>query len=119
MRLSRRKFSKDFKIQAVRRLEGGAKLLETARALGVHQTVLARWRDELREEGVEQAFPGVGKKKAEETRVAELERKIGQQAVEIDFLKKLLQRVEEARMLQELGGSSTEGSSKKPKRDRP
>src|SRR3979411_2125157 len=109
MRLSRRKFSKEFKIQAVRRLEGGAKLLETARALGVHQTVLARWRDELREEGAEQAFPGVGKKKAEETRVAELERKIGQQAVEIDFLKKLLQRVEEARMLQELnrGASST------------
>ena len=120
MKLSPRKFSKEFKIAAVRRLEGGAKLLETARALGVHQTVLARWRDEL-QLGVEQAFPGVGKKKTEESRVAELERKIGQQALEIDFLKNVLQSVEEARMLQELNrsASSTKGSPKKPDRNRP
>jgi len=37
--------------------------------------------------------------------VAELERKIGQQAVEIDFLKGCLQRIEERRMLQASTGS--------------
>jgi hypothetical protein len=36
--------------------------------------------------------------------VAELERKIGQQALEIDFLKECLQRIEEQRMLQALNG---------------
>ena len=50
------------------------------------------------------AFPGLGKKRADENRVAELERKIGQQALEIDFLKRCLQRIEEQRMLQALTG---------------
>jgi len=36
--------------------------------------------------------------------VAQLERKVGQQAVEIDFLKGCLQRIEEQRMLQALTG---------------
>ena len=99
MKLSRRTFSKEFKIAAVRRLEGGAKVMQTARALEIHPTVLQRWRKEL-QQGTEQAFPGLGKKKTEESRVAELERKIGQQTLEIDFLKRVLQRVEEARMLQ-------------------
>ncbi|HTF64437.1 MAG TPA: hypothetical protein VK638_17275, partial [Edaphobacter sp.] len=40
-----------------------------------------------------------------EGRVAELERKIGQQAVEIDFLKGCLQRIEEQRMLPASTGS--------------
>lgn len=44
------------------------------------------------------------KKRADENRVAELERKIGQQALEIDFLKRCLQRIEEQRMLQALTG---------------
>jgi uncharacterized coiled-coil protein SlyX len=52
---------------------------------------------------------------AEESRVAELERKIGQQALEIDFLRRCLQRVEEQRKLQALTGRllSTSRSSKK------
>ena len=37
--------------------------------------------------------------------MAELERKIGQQALEIDFLKGCLQRIEEQRMLQALTGN--------------
>jgi hypothetical protein len=47
--------------------------------------------------------------------VAELERKIGQQALEIDFLKRALQRVEEQRQLRALtgGAPSTSKSGKK------
>ena len=45
----------------------------------------------------ERAFPGAGRKRAEETRIAELERKIGQQILEIDFLKRALQHVEHQR----------------------
>ena len=36
------------------------------------------------------SFPGEGRKRAAETQVAELERKVGQQTMEIDFLKGLL-----------------------------
>jgi transposase-like protein len=115
MSLSRRKFRKEFKLAAVRRLEMGASLAEVARACEVSPNVLHRWRREFRD-GVEQAFPGLGKRKAEESRLAELERKIGQQTLEIDFLKRVLQRVEEARMLQALNGTapSTRKSAKKP-----
>jgi transposase len=43
--------------------------------------------------------PGVGQKRAEETRIAELERKIGQQVLEIDFSKRALQHVEQQRQM--------------------
>ena len=43
-----------------------------------------------------------------------MERKVGQQAVEIDFLKACLQRIEEQRMLQALTGNPrSTGKSKK------
>ena len=106
MSLSRRKFTKEFKLAAVRRLESGASIAEVARACEVNANVLHRWRCEFRE-GVEQAFPGLGKKKTDESRVAELERKIGQQTLEIDFLRCVLQRAEEARMLQRLNGTAS------------
>jgi transposase-like protein len=120
MSLSRRKFTKEFKLAAVRRLETGASIGEVARACEVNPNVLQRWRREFRN-GVDRAFPGLGKKKAEESRVAELERKIGQQTLEIDFLKRVLQRVEEARMLQALNGTapSTSKSKKRPSGKRP
>jgi transposase-like protein len=114
MSLSRRKFTKEFKLAAVRRLETGALVAEVARACEVNPNVLHRWRREFRE-GVEGAFPGNGKSKAEEDRIAELERKVGRQALEIDFLKRILQRVEEARMLQAMKATapSTSRSTKK------
>ena len=121
MSLSRRKFTREFKQAAVRRLETGASLAEVARACEVNRNVLHRWRREFRD-GVDQAFPGLGKKRAtDESRIAELERKIGQQTLEIDFLRRVLQRVEEARMLQALNGPapSTSKSRKKSGGKRP
>jgi hypothetical protein len=70
---------------------------------------------------VDRAFPGLGKRKADENQLAELERKIGQQTLEIDFLKRVLQRVEEARMLRALDRTapSTSRSTRKPNGKRP
>ena len=111
---SRREFSKDFKQTAVHRLNSGQSVAEVARALEVHPSDLHRWRRELQDHG-ERAFNGAGKKRAEESRVAELERKVGQQAMEIDFLKRALQHVEEQRLLRALnnGAPSTSKSRKK------
>jgi len=82
--------------------------------LEVNPNVLHRWRREFRQ-GPGNVFPGGGKRRCEEGRVAELERKIGQQALEIDFLKGCLQRIEEQRMLQAVTGNppSTKRSKKK------
>ena len=109
---SRRKFTKEFKQTAVRRLNSGQSMAEVARALEVHPSELHRWRRELQEHG-EHAFTGVGKKRAEQS-VAELERKVGQQAMEIDFLKRALQHVEEQRLLRALNnGAPSTGRSRK------
>jgi len=102
---SRRKFTKDFKQTAVSRLNSGQSVAEVARALEVHPSDLHRWRRELQDHG-ERAFIGAGKKRAEESRVAGLERKVGQQAMEIDFLKRALQHVEEQRLLRALNNGA-------------
>src|SRR5579863_1197991 len=102
---SRRKFTKEFKQTAVRRLNSGQSVAEVARALEVHPSDLHRWRRELEEHG-ERAFNGAGNKRSEETKVAELERKVGRQAMEIDFLKRALQHVEEQRLLRALNNGA-------------
>ena len=113
MGLSRRLFTKEFKLAAVRRLEQGVSIGEAARALEVNPNVLHRWRREFRH-GLGNAFPGYGKARWSEGRIAELERKVGQQALEIDFLKGCLQSIEEQRMLQALTGNPrSAGKSKK------
>ncbi len=113
MGLSRRQFTREFKLAAVRRLEQGVSIAEVARGLEVNPNVLHRWRREFRA-GSGNVFPGNGKQRWGEGRIAELERKIGQQALEIDFLKGCLQRIEEQRMLQVLiGNPPSSGRSRK------
>jgi transposase-like protein len=114
MGLSRRKFTKEFKEEAVRRLELGASLAEVARACEVSPNALHRWRRELRDYGVK-AFAGHGQRRTEEGQIAELERKVGRQALEVDFLRRCLQHVEEQRKLQALitRTSSTRTSKKR------
>ena len=85
MGLSRRQFTKEFKLAAVRRLEQGVSIGEAARALEVNPNVLHRWRREFRQ-GPGNAFPGLGKRRWEEGGLAQLERKIGRQALEINIL---------------------------------
>ncbi len=103
MSLSRRKFTQEFKLSAVERLEQGASAAEVSRVFEINPNLLHRWRREFRQ-GPGNAFPGEGKRRWEETRTAELERKVGRQAVEIDFLKGCLQRIEQQRKLQASAG---------------
>ena len=115
MGLSRRQFSREFKLAALQRLERGSSVGEVARAFEINPNLLHRWRQEFRQ-GPGNAFSGGGQRRWEEGRVAELERKIGQQALEIDFLKRCLQRIEEQRQLQAVTGKplSVSKSGKKP-----
>ena len=79
---SRRKFTREFKQEAVRRFELGASIAEVARVCEVDPNALHRWRRELRNYGA-RAFTGNGERRSEEARTAELERKIGRQALEL------------------------------------
>ena len=94
--LSRRTFTEEFKLAAVHRLQAGIPIRELSGELEVSRNMLYRWMREFRKAPGE-AFPGNGLRHWPEGQVADLERKIGQQALEIDYLKKCLQRVEDKR----------------------
>jgi len=91
-----------FKLAAARWLEAGFLLAEVSRGLEVSPNVLHRWVREFRQVPGN-AIPGQGQRRWSEGRVAELERKIGQLAMEIvrrGGLRACLERIEEQRMLQ-------------------
>ena len=114
MGMLRRKFTRELKLEAVRRLEAGVSMAEVARGLEVSPNVLHRWQREFRQ-APGNAFPGQGQRRWSEGKVAELERKVGQQAMELDFLRACLQRIEEQRMLQASSGSPRSGAKSKKK----
>ena len=114
MGLSRRKFTKEVKLAALQRLDAGASIAEVARAFEVNPNLLHRWRKEFRQ-GPGNVFPGGGNRRWDDTKVAQLERKVGQQTVEIDFLKGCLQRIEEQRLLQALTGKPRPASTSRVK----
>jgi transposase len=118
MGLSRRKFTREFKLEAIERLESGASVAAVARALEVSPALLQRWRQEFREApGV--AFAGAGQRRRDPDRVAQLERKIGQQTLEIDFLKGCLQRIEQQRQLQAVIGKPLSTAKSKTRETEP
>ena len=99
MDLARRVYSRDLKVAAMREIDNGRTVGEVARQLELSPKLLERWRGEWRARG-EAAFPGNGRQSAspgwsELQRIAELERKIGQLAMENDFLRKALQHFRE------------------------
>ena len=83
---SRRKYSKEFKIETVRLLEQGIKSgPEIERDLGIGRGQIYRWRAQLRAEGI-RAFPGNGNPRDEE--LAMLRRELNQVKEERDILRK-------------------------------
>jgi len=79
MGLSRRKFTREMKVAAIRQLETGSSAAEVARAFEINPSLLHRRRKEFRH-GPGNAFPDGGKRRWDETKVAQLERKVGQLA---------------------------------------
>src|SRR6202166_3347968 len=118
MGLSRRKFTREFKLDAIEHLEAGTSVTAVARALEVSPGLLQRWRQEFCE-SPGRAFPGGGKRRLDPDRVAQLEHKIGQQTLEIDFLKGCLQRIEQQRQLQAVIGKPLSTGRSKAKGTEP
>ena len=116
MGLAQRKFTREFKLEALRQLAAGKPYAKLARELELHENVLRRWQREYQERP-SGAFPGKGQMRLRvgADREAELERKIGQLTLENDFLKKVLQQLEAQRLLSNAAGvgRSTKGSQKK------
>ncbi|MCP5113461.1 MAG: transposase, partial [bacterium] len=104
-----RVFSRDFKLAALSRMEGGVNVSALSRELSVRRKLLYEWRAAFRAGGAE-ALRGPGRPRkgsvvvgaksdgrsgagpsdelaAARRRIAELERKVGQQALEADFFR--------------------------------
>lgn len=108
-----RRFSPEFKLEILERLRSGEVLSAVAEELGVHRQLLYKWRDAYRRG--EGRFPARGRPnraavlaaqaelaerdalEAAGRKIAELERKVGQQQLEIDFFQQTLRRFEEPR----------------------
>ncbi len=87
---SRRKFSREFKIEAVRMItEGGHSVAQVARDLDVRSEMLRRWRKTLQQEG-SGAFPGGGTMQPRDAEVQRLRRDLKRVRQERDILKKAL-----------------------------
>jgi len=84
---SRRKHSREFKIEAVKQVEKGRPVSEVADGLGINRALLARWRAELAAEGA-RAFPGNGNATGIEEELRRVRRQLAIAEQERDILKK-------------------------------
>lgn len=111
------KYSDEFRREALERMKTCDSISALARELGVRRKWLYKWRDLAQSGRVPAAVgrPPKAKMTAEEKdrkRIAELERLVARQALEIDFFKGALQRIEEHRRKREQtsGAASTSRS---------
>lgn len=140
---SARRYSREFKLAALARMAAGENVSALARELGVLRKCLYQWRERYRIGG-EVAVRSRGRPtKAEalalravlpappvssgnqpppvpdalaqaERRIAELEQKVGRQALELDFFQRALQQIEETRLRKAvLGATAPTRSSKR------
>ena len=139
-----RLFSREFKLAALARMEAGENVSALARELGVKRKYLYQWRERFRAGGPialrsrgrptkaevlsmqvdRAALPAPSGTMPQPTppdelalaqrRIAELERKIGQQQVELDFFQAALRQVGGTRRLSGApGGTASTRSSKR------
>jgi transposase len=84
----RRRFSREFKVEAVRLVvEQRVSVAQASRDLGVHANVLRNWVREHRADPIH-AFPGVGQQTPEDAEITRLRREVAQLKMERDILKK-------------------------------
>jgi transposase-like protein len=136
------RFSRDLKLEALRRMEAGENVSVLARELGVSRKSIYQWRDRYRVGGrnalcghgrmtkaeraardevltaEKQAAKAVRQASLEELaraqrRIAALERKIGQQQVELDFFQQALRQVREQRLRSGVPGETASTKSSK------
>ena len=132
-KMESRVFSREFKLEAVKRIEAGEKVSALSRELGIKRAILYRWRDAHRLGGPEALRLRGRPSKAEASKLSsararagkandlaearwqieQLQRKIGQQALELDFFKRALRQVEASRRPNEEPGVTASTPSSK------
>lgn len=84
----RKRFSQEFKVEAVRLLEAGSRpASELARQLGIPRNRLYKWQEQVRKNGGG-AFPGSGHRRGSGSELARLKQELERVKEERDILKK-------------------------------
>lgn len=118
----RRQFDREFKLMAIRRMETAGNVEALAEELGIRRELLYKWRRK-HEAGGAEALRNSGRPRpteispealSAERKIAELERKVGEQALLIDFFKGALRRIEGSRQ----AGSGPGGTASSPRSKR-
>lgn len=106
-----RVFDREYKESVAQRMLKGESVRSLHEELSITRSVLYRWRDVYRKEGFAGFERPVGRppgtavtrgatadpETAAAQRIAELERKIGQQTLDLDFLRRAFKRLKESR----------------------
>ena len=86
--MQRRKFSREFKLEAVRLVKDrGVAVAQAARDLDLHENVLRKWIREFADDP-QHAFPGHGQMKPEQLEIDRLRKEVAKLKAERDILKK-------------------------------
>jgi len=92
MTATRKKYSKEFKLEAIRMYENGERTVsEVERELGITTGLLWKWKENLNKQPKkEEAFPGNGRLTDTEARIRQLERENALLKEDKEILKKVL-----------------------------
>jgi transposase len=92
MERKRRKYKKEFKLEAIQTYRNGERSLqEVERALGITKGLLGKWIESLEKQAKpEEAFPGNGHLPESEARIRQLERENAVLRQDKEILKKVL-----------------------------
>ena len=115
-----------FRVRAVEQMQAGVNVAHLSRDLGVSRWALYRWKKIYEKEGpaglamaplgrpllrrAKRAYELLDEAEQAKVQIRELERKVGQQAVQMDFLARAFKRVKESR--QNHSGSGATASTK-------
>jgi transposase-like protein len=103
--VKRKRYPRKFKLMAVERMRGSENVGELARELGVTRRCLYKWRTKLGYLLPEEKTPGPNwSELAYRHQVRELKRLLAEKALEVDFLKGALQKVEARRQKSSASG---------------
>ena len=103
------RYPKEFRRMAVERLKKCDNIVALSRELGVHRRLLYKWRDQLDPAEVpEESPPQNSRESTLRKEVSQMKRLLADKAVEVDFFRGALQKVEARRQRR---GSSGEKAS--------
>ena len=106
------RYPKEFRRIAVERLKNCNNIVALARELGVHRRLLYKWREQRDPAEVpEETAPQNSRESTMRKEVSQLKRLVANQALEIDFFRGALQKVEARRQRQ--GSSGEKASTRK------